>query len=311
MNRLEQLTKLFEISSIKRLDPEAKRPLQVQSNEHDCNYGIMTGIEHNLTVIDIDNSPDKKGSKWLKKYADFKPDKECIFLVQTPHGFHYYFKHSQLLGGTKHYNKIGIDIQSGNSYVVAPYSIVRCDKDWCANYGQLEGYKLIKDNSHLGKGNIPSTTILFHLLEKTRKLKKSRKPKKKDKSVNKAIWNSKLSKVTRREVYGKEKHKGNTQYPLKSIDTFDSSFNPRVKSEFVQFPSTILSAYRKMKPKVIEPQKVFEELSDNDIANTISEVNMKKKKELDFNNLILKCIQGVKSARKYAKKHNINWKLFK
>ena len=330
MSRLNQLIDTFGLTYMFPLIPEDKKPYgdllhkmsyrdelptskmlkDFELNNPDCNWAFMSGEQQNLTVIDVDNSPDKKGHKWLSKIIDFKPDIECRYLVETPHGLHYYFNHSKVLGGTNINKDIGVDILNGKQYLVAPYSKVKCTKEWCSNYGQLEEYKLVKDNRLNAKGNIPSTTTLFSYLDKSKKKKKSRKhKKKKSKSEDPAIWNSKLAQVSRKEFY-KDNHKGNTNNPLKSIDTINDNFNLVVKPEPVQFQSTILAYIRRNKRKELEPKQWGAKPSDNDVAKTLSVINEKKKKEEDFNRLILKCNQGNKSARKYAKKNNINWKIY-
>ena len=94
--------------------------LEYRKNNPSCNIGIRTGIESNLTVIDVD--APKGGIESLRSIKHLLPEKPTL-VVKTPSGFHYYYKyHPDFINGSGYLD--GIDIRTEGGYVVAPPSIV-------------------------------------------------------------------------------------------------------------------------------------------------------------------------------------------
>ena len=87
------------------------------------NIGIKTG--DGLLVIDIDNKNGKNGTKIIEEFYDRFPK---TFTVRTPNGgYHLYYKINK-----SYPNKVnlydGIDVRCEGGYVVAPPSIVNCNR---------------------------------------------------------------------------------------------------------------------------------------------------------------------------------------
>lgn len=93
------------------------------------NIGVATG--HNFDVIDVDFRVPGTALRWadIRDIEDFEVDA----LVSTPHGLHAYVLTT---GDSNTANaSTGIDFRGKGGYVVAPPSIVDCDKD----HGDCEG----------------------------------------------------------------------------------------------------------------------------------------------------------------------------
>ena len=262
------------------IDTETLRDFHI--NNPECNWAIKTGNLSNITILDVDDKQDERGSKFIQKYCDFKPDIHCKDMVKTAHGFHYYFDKTNLLGGNKRYSSVGIDILNGNSYAVLPFSVIKCDLETCKFMGVHE-YRFVKS----GLNNLPSTTTLFGQLIKTRKQKKSKRkstPKKDTRNFNSLL----------------------TKAGLKVIEKDGKVFGQNISGMH-------LAWIRKHKRKPLEPQKVFEKPSDNEIAEVISDINLKNLKHIKELEIISNCLYARGSTRKraraYAKKMGINWKL--
>jgi hypothetical protein len=79
------------------------------------NVGFLTGKKSNVVVVDLD---DKK----LLELPIFKSN--ITFTVETPNGFHLYYKYEAGFGNAVRINGMSIDIRTDNGYVVFPGSTV-------------------------------------------------------------------------------------------------------------------------------------------------------------------------------------------
>jgi hypothetical protein len=104
-------------------------------NRPDANIGIVTGAVSNLCVLDADS---KKGRQALETVD---PDIEPY--VQTPKGWHFYFKY---LEGIRNATRFlpDCDIRGEGGYVVAPPSV----NGGGGKYKQLKGLAFIPTLSH-------------------------------------------------------------------------------------------------------------------------------------------------------------------
>jgi hypothetical protein len=142
------------------------------------NYGILTGEQNNLIVLDIDVQDDgiQEFNKYIEKYGDIK-----TFIQKSPSGGKHYFftfKHSissvqhlinfSLTNSTKYRGK-GLDIRSNGGYIVGAGSTIDNKK-----------YEIINNIKPI---EIPESLVLW-LLE-NRNIKKTTNKKDKKFIVNK------------------------------------------------------------------------------------------------------------------------------
>jgi putative DNA primase/helicase len=115
-NKTPIVTKWTELAST---DPDViKRWARVNPN---CNWGIATGPESGVFVVDID--PKNNGEEtWVRLIADQKPF--STWTVRTGSGgTHYYFEYPPKLVIRNRRIGVGVDTRGVNGQVVAPPSI--------------------------------------------------------------------------------------------------------------------------------------------------------------------------------------------
>jgi archaellum biogenesis ATPase FlaH len=105
---------------IKWKEFQAKRPTKRQlkawaEDYPDANIAIITGKVSGVVVVDADSD---KGMKLIKKIGLPKNTPT----VSTNRGEHYYFRYPDCDVPSKKFKKLGLDIQSDGSYVMAPPS---------------------------------------------------------------------------------------------------------------------------------------------------------------------------------------------
>jgi len=107
-------------------------------NHPEYNIGIRTGEVSNLTAIDVDG---KSGMDSVQTIAHLLPENNRV--IKTPHGYHLYFDYSaEFTTGVGFLN--GLDVRNNSGYVVAPASVVECDKQHCDRDHSNE-YTLYRD----------------------------------------------------------------------------------------------------------------------------------------------------------------------
>lgn len=134
-------------------------------NYTNMNIGILTGKKNNLLVLDIDIKDNgiKIWNKISKEYPEFKTP-----TVKSPGGsLHFYFKYNSKIPNMNRIlinnKKIGWDIKSNNSIIVAPPSLY---PNTNKKYKWIKGYSL----NNLSPINIPKwleNFILNHLKPST------------------------------------------------------------------------------------------------------------------------------------------------
>jgi len=97
----------------------------LEINGINANYGIRTGKESNLTVIDVDGPLGVASMKKLRAEGFDIPDGTRT--IKTPHGYHIYLRYTESLPTCTGFRP-GIDIRNDLASVVGPGSYVICDK---------------------------------------------------------------------------------------------------------------------------------------------------------------------------------------
>lgn len=93
-----------------------------------CNVGVVTGVENNIAVIDVD--PKNGGIESFEKLKrEFNLPTDTLTVETGSGGLHLYYK---IYGPTKSRINIlpGIDIKADGGYIVAPPSVHPCGKEY-------------------------------------------------------------------------------------------------------------------------------------------------------------------------------------
>lgn len=80
-----------------------------------CGIGIVTGAISGLTIIDVDTEEGKK------EFEGYLSDSFLTPVVKSPHGWHYYFTHTEGLVNRARV-LTGCDVRNDGGYIVAPPS---------------------------------------------------------------------------------------------------------------------------------------------------------------------------------------------
>lgn len=117
-----------------------KRNLQTIMESQPQNFGVITGKENNIVVVDLDFYKNGEPTKWNKDFGDDYIEKFNTFSVLTGRGgIHLYFKYDPQLKTTQS-SDYSIDIKNDGGYVVAPFSTIKKD-------GKTMKYEIIKKTS--------------------------------------------------------------------------------------------------------------------------------------------------------------------
>jgi len=101
------------------------------------NFGVITGKENDIVVVDLDFYKDGDPPLWVKAFGDDYIEKFDTFTVMTGRGgIHLYFKYDPQIKTTASAD-FSIDIKNDGGYVVAPYSTIKKD-------GKIMEYEIIK-----------------------------------------------------------------------------------------------------------------------------------------------------------------------
>ena len=140
--------------SVIPLKPQDKRPLLTSWKDYqskrmgvgdmrgfwkeqpDANIGLVTGAISGVTVVDVDGN---EGVESLRDAGLYLPE---TYTVQTPKGFHYYYKYNNLFKTGAGFLK-NVDVRNDKGYVVAPpsevgnkaYSVIRDNGGEFAEFG--------------------------------------------------------------------------------------------------------------------------------------------------------------------------------
>ena len=106
--------------------------------EHQGNFGIVTGKLSGIVVLDADNT---KAAEWI---ASNYP---TPYKVKTPRGKHFYYKWNGETNRVPHDFPEGIDIRGEGGYVVAPESINTAGIEYLLEIG--EGFEGLEDLPNL------------------------------------------------------------------------------------------------------------------------------------------------------------------
>jgi phage/plasmid-associated DNA primase len=82
------------------------------------NYAILTGYKNNITVIDIDKSPNDSGIKYFEKNICDINEINTLTTRTISGGFHIYFKYKKELKTTSKMNGVSIDIRNDKGCII-------------------------------------------------------------------------------------------------------------------------------------------------------------------------------------------------
>ena len=98
----------------------------------DLNIGIITGEISGISVLDLDHAKkeeDDHGWENLKKGGWIFPSKEETPIIKTPHGYQIYYDYDKDMPTTTNFfGYKNVDTRNDGGYVVAPPSVVTCDR---------------------------------------------------------------------------------------------------------------------------------------------------------------------------------------